>query len=400
MTKMRVAFVVQRYGAEVNGGAETLCRMVAERMAPHWEVDVLTTRALDYVTWADHFPEGVDSVNGVTVRRFPVARTRDVAAFDQLSRELCAAERPGIEAQEEWMRAQGPWSPALLDYISDSRDRYDLFVFFGYLYATSYFGMALARGKAVLVPFAHDEWPIHFSMWDARFSEPSLFVFSAPEEKEFLQRRFPHVRFAGPTIGVAVERPAVVDPRRFRERHGLADDFVLYVGRVDPSKGCGLLFEHFVRHVAQTGDTTKLVTIGRAVMEIPSHPQIVPLGFVPEETKWDAMAACDVLIMPSPYESLSIVLLEAWSVGKPVLVNEQSEVLRGQVGRSNGGLVFSSFEEFSAALRLLRTTGAAGVLGRQGWEYVEAHYRWDVIEKAYLELGSLALQTAHEASAQ
>jgi glycosyltransferase involved in cell wall biosynthesis len=383
---LRVAFVVQRYGEEVNGGAEALCRMVAERMARHWEVEVLTTRALDYVTWEDHFQAGVQQLNGVTVRRFGVAAPRDIARFDALSQALCATPDPALAQQEEWMRAQGPWSPELFAYIAENVEHYDLFVFYGYLYATTYFGLPLARGKAVLAPFAHDEWPIHFGMWEARFREPSLFAFSTPEEKAFLQRRFPGLELAGSTIGVAVERPADIDPGRFRRAHGIDDDFILYVGRVDPSKGCGTLFDYFLRHVEQTGDRTKLVTLGRAVMEVPAHPQVVPLGFVSEQTKWDAMAACDLLVMPSPYESLSIVLLEAWSVGKPVLVNQDSDVLHGQALRSNGGLFYRSFEDFSAAVIHLRNTGSGDVLARQGFEFVNRHYRWDVIEAQYLQL--------------
>ena len=383
---MRVAFVVQRYGSEVNGGAEMLCRLVAERMARHWEVEVLTTRALDYITWADHFPEGEQQLAGVTVRRFGVERQRDIAQFDVLSVRLCSTPDPDIEQQEEWMRAQGPWCPALLAYLAGNLARYQLVFFFGYLYATSYFGIPLARGKAVLVPFAHDEWPIHFPMWEARFAQPLGFVFSTPEEKAFLRRRFPALRLEGPTIGVAVERPADLDPVRFRREHGIQDDFLLVVGRVDPSKGCGEMFAYFTRHVAETGDRRKLVTLGRAVMQVPDHPQIVALGFVPERTKWDALAACDLLVMPSPYESLSIVLLEAWSVGKPVLVNERSDVLRGQARRANGGLFFSCYEDFSAALDYLQRSGDADVLGRQGWNFVNANYRWPVIEGAYVAL--------------
>jgi glycosyltransferase involved in cell wall biosynthesis len=392
--RLRVAFVVQRYGVEVNGGAEVHCRQVAERMSRHWQAEVLTTCALDYITWENHFPEGATTVNGVTVRRFATARPRDIAVFDRLSEALISRPRPGLEEQEEWMRAQGPWSPDLLDYIATHRDRYDLFVFFGYLYAQSYFGLALAGARSILAPLAHDEWTIHLPMWDAAFSIPSAFIFNTEEERRFLQRRFPGANLRGPIAGVAVDRPADIQPGRFRAAHGLDGGFLLYVGRIDPSKGCAEMFDYFTRHVRETGDERTLVALGKSVMPLPDHPQIRAPGFVSEQDKWDALAACDALIAPSPYESLSIVLLEAWAVLKPAVVNGTCEVLRAQVTRANGGVAYWSGGEFSEALRFLAGSGAAYVLGRQGHDYVRRRYSWEAIEKQYLEAAAL-VQAAH-----
>lgn len=381
--RMRVAFVVQRYGAEVNGGAEALCRLVAERMIRYWSVDVLTTCALDYVTWKDHYPAGVETLNGVTVRRFSVPRPRDIGEFDRLSRSIGSGSAAGIQDQEDWMRAQGPWSPALLEFIAGNRDRYDAFVYFGYLYAQTYFGLPLTAGKSILVPCAHDEWTIHMGLWERMFRLPSAFVFNTIEEKQFLEKRFPGIPMEGLVVGVATERPADIDPRRFRSSFELQEDFLLYAGRIDPSKGCAEMFDFFLEHAQRTGDARPLVTLGRAVMAIPRHPQIRALGFVSEQDKWDALAACDLLIMPSRFESLSMVLLEAWSVGKPVLANAACDVLRGQISRSNGGLAYRSRDEFSACLGLLSAGGVPSVLGRQGYEFVRSQYSWDRVEDGY-----------------
>ncbi len=388
LVRLRVAFVTQRYGNEVNGGAESLCRVLAERMSRHWDVEVLTTCANDYVTWENHYPEGMEAINGVQVWRYPVAEPRDIVRFDRMSQSIRANTRASLAEQEAWMRAQGPWSPRLVEAIAAGADRYDLYFFFGYLYAQAYFGLPAVAHKAILAPLAHDEWTIHLDMWKAFFARPAAFLFNTVEEKAFFRRRFAGTSFRGPVVGVVVDRPAGIDPLRFRSRFGIAGQFLLYVGRVDPSKGCGEMFANFLRHVELTGDSRLLVTIGRAVMPIPDHPQVRALGFVSEDDKWDALAACDFLVMPSLYESLSLVLLEAWSVSKPVLVNGECEVLAGQARRANGGLAYFSVDEFSAAIQALSRGGAASVMGRQGHDYVLATYSWPAVEAAYLGMAA------------
>lgn len=382
--KPHVAFVIQRCGREVNGGAEALCLKIAQRMTRHWRVEILTTCALDYMTWEDHYPAGSEQVDEVVVRRFPVSERRNVRRFDEMSETLTANRQATLTQQEGWMRRQGPWSPRLFQFIAQGADEYQAFLFFGYLYAQTYFGLPAVASKAVLVPLAHDEWMIQLSLWDAFFKLPAGFIFNSDAELDFLRTRFPRVPLNGPVLGVAVERPTDIDPTRFRHAHHIELPYLLYVGRIDPSKGCATLFQHFLRHVHETGDSRQLVLLGKTVMAIPSHPQIVSLGFVDEQTKWDALAGCDLLIMPSPFESLSIALLEAWSVAKPVLVNGDCAVLNAQCRRANGGVWYRTYEEFSAALSVLCRGHASDALGRQGYSFVNSRYRWPEIELGYI----------------
>jgi glycosyltransferase involved in cell wall biosynthesis len=383
----RIAFVVQRCGVEVNGGAEQHCLKIAQRMAAFWDCEILTTCALDYVTWANHYPSGLELVDGVTIRRFPVAVPRDIAQFIRLSEQLRPRRSSApLAEQEAWMRAQGPWTPELFTFLEQERDAYDAFVFFGYLYATTYFGLPRVRDKAWLAPLAHDEWPIYLSMWNRLFSLPRGFIFNTLEEQDFLRRRFLSLTLEGPVAGVGVDPPADSDGARFRRRYGIDDPFLLYMGRIEPAKGCDELFAYFIEWRRRERQPRKLVLLGRAVMEIPAHPDIVALGFVDEQTKWDALAACDLLVMPSLYESLSMVLLEAWTVGKPVLVNGRCPVLVGQCRRANGGLWYEHFGEFALGLRVLEQDGLGARLGEQGRRFVERQYCWPGIEQCYLAL--------------
>ena len=388
MTK-RVAFVVQRCGLEVNGGAELLCRLIAQQMALRCPTEVLTTCAVDYVTWANHYPPGEERLGELVIRRFPVAKPRDIDAFNRIS----GAVNPrmgslSLAEEEAWMKEQGPWSPELFDYLKAHHGDYDAFFFFTYLYASTYYGLPLVADKAVLVPTAHDEWPIYFGMFDKIFALPQAYVFQTPEELEFLGRRFPTARLNGPILGVAVDPPARTDPEAFRRTYSIDKPFILYAGRIDGNKGVGQLVADYQAYRRVSGDSeTELVLVGKRAMEIPDLPGVRVLGFVPEQDKWDAIAASEVVLMPSAYESLSIACLEAWSLGKPVLVNAKSEVLVGQSRRSQGGLWYQDPDEFCAALEcILREPEVKRALGAQGRQFVETNYRWPLIMDAYCEL--------------
>jgi glycosyltransferase involved in cell wall biosynthesis len=228
-------------------------------------------------------------------------------------------------------------------------------------------------------------------MWDRLMQMPQAFAFNTEEELAFLRRRFPSARLNGPIVGVAIEPPAIAEADRFRKAYGIAGPFVLYLGRLDAAKGVDRLVADFEAYRRLTGDrATELVLLGRAAMEVPQALGVQAPGFLPEQSKWDALAACDALVMPSPYESLSMACLEAWSVGKPVLVTARSEVLVGQCKRSQGGLWYRDTDEFCAALEcLLQDASTRRGLGAQGKRFVEANYRWSEILDRYSELISV-----------
>ena len=384
MTK--IAFVVQRCGLEVNGGAETLCLKVAQQMSKHWDTEILSTSALDYISWKNHYSSGLVEVSGVKVRRFLVEKQRDIKKFDRLSQKIFPRlKEASIQEQEAWMREQGPLSRDLISYIEQHKQEYDAFIFFTYLYATTYFVLPLVADKSYLAACAHDEWPIHMSIWDNFFEKPCGFIFNTFEEKAFLKKRFPKLTLEGPVAGIAVEPPPTYNAKNFRDKYKIHQPFLLYIGRIDPSKGCQELFDYFINLRKQESDLKKLVLLGKTTMEIPKHPDILALGFVDEQTKWDALAACDLLVMPSPYESLSIVILEAWAAGKAVLVNGKCDVLVGQCRRSQGGVWYSNEDEFQVAIELMNQQ-VKDRLGLQGKNFVEKNYVWSNIEEKFLRL--------------
>jgi glycosyltransferase involved in cell wall biosynthesis len=409
---VRIAFVVQRYGAEILGGSEYHCRLVAERVAARHSVDVLTTCARDYQTWANEYPEGPDRLRGVTVRRFATSRTRDMAAFNRLS-ERIYHERHGAQDELEWLKQQGPWTPGLFDYLERHQQNYDVIVFFTYLYAPTVMGIKIAPSKSILVPTAHDEPAIRLDMYRDVFSSAAAIAWNTEAERRFVTSRFALRALASEVVGCGVDLPegeAMLEGERqldteggreplpphiegpanaFRRRHRMHDPFVLYGGRIDPGKGCEELFEYFRTYVDEGGNAT-LTLMGAKMMPLPEDPHVRFAGTLPDEERFRALEAASVVVVPSPHESLSLLALESMAVGTPVLANARSEVLVEHCRRSNAGLYYADRWEFTDALKLLMKDAVLRTsMGANGKAYVNRHYRWSSIMGKYEQLFSL-----------
>ncbi|MBM3751464.1 MAG: glycosyltransferase [Acidimicrobiia bacterium] len=383
---MKIAVVVQRYGADINGGAELHARYIAERLSTHATVEVLTTCAKDYITWKNEWPSGDSTINGVTVRRFPVSRPRNTADFGRRS-ALVFERTHSLNDELAWLDSEGPRSPALLTHLSKVTGEFDFFLFFSARYYHAWHGARLAPQKAILVPTAERDPAVGLSIFGPLFRGVRGIMYNSLEERALIQGVSGNQAVPGVVVGVGSDIPERTQPWRVRKKFTLKRPFAIYIGRIDENKGCKTLFEHFDRYVAEFPRGLDLVLVGNAVLEVPSHPRIRHLGFLSDEDKFDALAAADVLIMSSPYESLSMVALEAWALGKPVLANGRCDVLRGQVIRSNGGLYYDSYEEFAESLFALEAQGPIGaVLGRQGRDFFRRHYTWPVIERKYLDM--------------
>jgi glycosyltransferase involved in cell wall biosynthesis len=377
---VKLAFVIQRYGVEIAGGAELHCRWLAERLARRHQVEVFATRALDYLEWRNHYREGTEVVNGVPVHRYPVRRKRSAREFASLC-NICFYEPHSRDEEEAWVRVNGPYAPALLDAVSAAHHRFDRFFFYCYRYYPSYYGLPRVRDRAILVPTAEEDPAIGLDIFKPFFRSPRGIVYLTPEEQALVEDASGNQDVPNVVIGSGlnmVEPPAGLD---FRARYGLDRPFLLYVGRVDKNKGCVTLLAYFRKFLEETGADVDLVLAGKAVIPVPDHPRIRHLGYVSEEEKVAALRQSRLLVMPSPYESLSIITLEAWKVGVPVLANARCRVLMGQCLRSNGGLFYHGYAEFAEGLKLLLDRPEMGrTLGEQGRAYVEDEYSWERVE--------------------
>jgi glycosyltransferase involved in cell wall biosynthesis len=212
-------------------------------------------------------------------------------------------------------------------------------------------------------------------------------MYNSAEERAAIHAVSRNDDVPGIVVGVGSMIPADVEPARARQKFGIHDRFIVYVGRIDANKGCAQLFDFFIHYLEGPRRHIDLVLIGKGDLPVPSHPHIHHLGFVTDEDKFDVMAGAEALVMPSPYESLSMVALEAWALGRPVVANARCEVLLGQCLRSNAGLYYEHSAEFDAVLdRLLEDSSLVARLGEHGRSYFVRHYSWPVIERKYLNM--------------
>ena len=391
---MRLAIVVQRYGAEINGGAELHARYVAEHLARHVEVRVLTSCARDYLTWRNEYPPGIDAVNGITVERFPVDHERNEAEFG-LRSDHVFYRRHSLNEELEWLESEGPASSTLVDRLRNDAGEFDYVLLFCARYYHSYHAARTVPHRAVLVPTMERDPALGLAMFGAIFRGVRGIMYNSHEEQALIRAASSNAHVPGVVVGIGSEIPPSVDPVRARSRFDLRGRYVVYVGRIDANKGCAELFDFFLRYSGDRPDPPTLVLIGNPVLTIPDHPRIRHLGFVNDQDKFDVIAGAEALIMPSYYESLSMVALEAWALGTPVIANARCDVLLGQCLRSNAGLYYGSASEFAGVLdRVLDDRSMAEQLGRNGRQFYEQHYSWPVIEQKYLDMFALLSSNA------
>lgn len=406
---MKIAFIIQRYGAEILGGSEYHCRLIAERLAAKHDVEVLTTCARDYITWKNEYPEGVDRIRGVAVRRFANTRMRDLRAFNDYS-DWIFNNPHGPEDERKWLEMQGPWSPGLAEHLRRHHQSYDALIFFTYLYAPTVLGLPVDPARSILVPTAHDEPAIRLSLYREVFRAPAAIAYNTEVEKNFLKTTFDIRATAEETVGCGVDLlqgesdseplaedvgasstndepdvPAHIRERgaAFRRRHRLNGEFLLYGGRIDAGKGCEELLEYFTSYKEDGGEAA-LALMGVKLMQLPEVPWVKFAGLLSERERLHALEAATIVVVPSPFESLSLLALEAMAVGTPVLCNARSEVLVDHCIRSNAGLYYADKDEFIECTKvLLADDRLRRRMGRNGKEYIKRTYRWDVILSKY-----------------
>lgn len=377
---MRILFVVQRYGNDVNGGAEQHCRWLAETMAEFGhETHVVTTRARDYTSWKDHYPGGLEVLNGVTVHRFGVDTPRDMTAFNSFSEQIdFVGHSHSLDVELEWLTAQGPVSSAFDAWLDANADQFDVAVVFTYLYRTAHYAVHRLRHRVPIAMHAtaHDEPPFHLPTIQALLSRVDLFLCSTPEESDLLAQTV-GASSRRAVVGVGVPDRPGVDRRAELQLLGLNEDdrFALILGRVDGSKGVLQAVRALSTVEGDGCAPPRVVVAGQNVAGLRSDNSTTFLGYVSDDQVTALLQSCTVLVQPSRWESFSLVLCEAWAAAKPVVVNGLSDVMAGHVLRSQGGLTYQTDQQLRHAVsRLMSDPWACERLGSAGARYVRSQF--------------------------
>lgn len=381
--KKKIAIINQRYGLEVNGGSELYSRQIAERLIARYDVEVLTSCAVEYVKWSNYYKEGVETINGVTVRRFKTVHERIPKIFSALDSYMLSNPDADVETSDKWIENMGPYCPELVEYVDEHQDEYEAIIVVTYLYYTAVKSIVRIKDKAIFIPTAHQEPFIHFDMYKKVFGAADAFVFLTDEEKDLVHAIFHNEDIPYEVMGVGVDVPAQVDSERFKKKYNL-DEYIIYVGRIDEGKDCPRLFKYFLEYKKRNKNNLKLVLMGKAVCDIPKSPDIISLGFVSDEDKFDGIKGAKALILPSKFESLSISVLEAMTLSIPVIVNGICDVLKGHCVKSNGGLYYKNYFEFEGCVNyMLEHPEEYKMLCANARKYVEDYFQWDDIMKKF-----------------
>jgi len=384
--KKRVAFVVKRYGKEVNGGAEYHCRVLAEHLKKYYQVDILTSCARKYTPWDNYYDAGFEEIDGIGVHRFPVEHIRNIQHFGELSDKIKKGDK---SAEEEWIIELGPYCPGFLSFLKENGSQYAAVIFVGY---TGYFtmkGLNIGLKNTILLPTAHDEARLYFPIYNELFKKPNAILYNSIEERDLLIKRFGIAKMKSKLTCVGIDIPdedEYIMPSTLKEYQ---NNYIIYVGRVSKSKNFQELNRDFIEYKRRNPSDLKMIVAGRIDdgMKIIHSEDILYAGFVSEEEKTALIANARLLVMPSLCESLSLVILESMAVKRPVLVNGMCNVLKGQCIRSNAGLYYQNYFEFEAALNyILSHPEDYKQMCENGFTFVKNNYDWDMVTNNIVSL--------------
>ena len=387
----RLAMVVQRYGREVTGGSESLCRAVAERLAADPRVTVFTTCARDYVTWRNELARGRRASSTGPGRC--VSRSRRSAtstAFNASPSRSTRGPRPTTR-RAEFLRRQGPYVPAPRGGPgrAEGRVRRDLLLHLPLL-PDVLRPAGRAAERAILVPTTHDEPPLRFSVYREVFARPRAFAFLTPPEEALVRARFD--LGAGPRWSRASgwRSRRAPDVEGFRIRHGVHRPYALYAGRIDAGKGCD-------------GDARVLRPLsadapgrrGPAAHRDPRHARRPRArGALPRlprrrsEKHRGHGGGQGASSARAPTRACPSCCSRASPWARPASSMPARAVLEDHCRRSNAGLLYADADEFAEALDLLAAQdGLRAALGAQRPRVRRCeHYGWATVLARYESL--------------
>lgn len=406
--RKRIGIIVQRYGNEINGGAESHARMIAERLSDHYEVTVLTSCAINYHNWKSELPEGESYEGEIRILRFKSDRKTTKKEEDYLSRKIRQRHLPqkfyrwlgkprwwfrifpNAEVKEKdqlkLLETQGPFTPDLIEYIKNQQQNFTAFVFFTAVYYPAAMGVLTVPDKSILVPLMHDEPAAYFEVFKWVMKSPRWIFFNTLAEQRFCELHYPIEGSKKKIVAVGIDQPNDYVDKSIPNNFGIYKPYIVYIGRVDTYKGCDTLISYFNAFKSQTNSDLELVLVGKNMMNTTFTDSVKFTGFVSENEKEQLLKQSQALVLPSAFESLSLALLESFACKVPVIANGKTEVLKDHIQQSGGGWCYENENDFIAILKkLVADIHQNKEKGLSGFAYVQQKYTWKGVMESYLE---------------
>lgn len=365
-----IAFVVHRYGREVNGGAEDECRGLAEHLSVKYDVEVLTSCSLNATPFDNGYPEGLSMLDGVKVHRFLVEFDKNVKCrLEETLHDISCDEK-------KYIKDCGPYCPELVNYLEINAKHYKAIIFFTSTTYITTMGLLLDLDNSLLIPTMHEDSGLEKKIYRKAIKRARGIIYNSIEERDYLNKNFDSANIPNCLTCMGIDEHNGPIDEALHEKYGR---YILYAGRVSDGKNYSQLNNYFIEYKKTHKMPLKLVVIGRIdnFMRIVHHEDIHYLGFVSEDEKRALMRCAEFLVLPSFNESLSIVVLESMMECSPVLVNGNCAVLKGQCLRSNAGLWYTDYNEFSLCMTfMLKHKDIRDEMGMNGKGFVQANYSW------------------------
>lgn len=386
-SKIKIAIVASRFAEIIPGGAEKHALKFALLLSEKYDVTVLTTTAIDYKTWKNELKTGATILQGINVIRFPVDKKRDLKSFNKFFDKIRQRKLEWSNSNMDiWIDKQGPVSLKLINYIRENKKTYDLFFFISYLYFPTVKGIQIVKNKSICLTTLHDELPAYFPIYKKIFTNEIFYCFNTIEELNLFQEIFGYTPANHTIIGVNIDLPEIDNSKKIIQRMPNSEikelskiRYAIYLGRDDGGKGITELKEFFLEWINRYSQDLKLVFVGGGSKY--QEEGILSTGYLIEEDKDFLLKNALFLINPSTLESFSMVIMEAWANKIPVIVNEQSDVMKGHCIRSNGGLYYRDKESFFMILNYLLTNEPIRKkLAENGNRYVFKNYSTEIVK--------------------
>ena len=383
---LRVAIVAFRFGVDFAGGAESSLRTAARALqdAGH-RVEVFTTCTQSEAHWSNELPEGTEECDGLLIHRFSIDPHERARHLESVRRILQARERISPDLEQEYLE-HSIHSTRLMEVLRQREQEFDAIIVGPYLHGLTLDVAKEFPDKTIVVPCFHDEPFARLTAWPTFYGNVGGIWFHSEEEKAFAEAELGINHPGGVCLGTWLNTETQGNGQRGRKIVARPLPYLVYAGRYSEHKNLPLLLEFAQRYNEIYPNRFTFVFMGEGEVRIPKASWARDLGFVEESIKRDILAGAAALIQLSHFESLSLVALESWAQGTPVIANRACDVLAGHIQRSGGGRVIDSYDSFADALdHLWEHPEVWQALGLQGQQYVRENYGSGAAYTARLE---------------